>query len=258
MWLPTKPIARHFIVLVCMILVLDDGYPQEPQCTSPPAADTFDVLYTTFIPQDHVSGPAACETGGPAEIYQGDLLNQPSLYGGYQGGRVQQPITVYTSTSSYSASPVEVGETFQYAYPSPVVGGYLSSADRDTNLNDCYLLNDAALATPTSTYDQSAPSANQVTMNLAGSAHDPLEPSAGTSGITWQFNVTVNNNPSNGLGAVTVNGDVTCYPSHKVAVNNTIIASYNGVQNPSAATIGLCLVSGYTDTFQGIGNVQAY
>ena len=93
---------------------------------------------------------------------------------------------------------------------------------------------------------------------MIGNAADPLESQA-VKGIQWNLAVTVNYNPAQyPNGAVTVQGNVTCYPSSKVVVNYTPVAVYNAPRNPGLGTLSLCLAAGWTEPIQGIANVQAF
>jgi len=249
-----------FCSVVLIITIVPRGRVAAQNCTGP---DEFDVSYSAWIPEDHLSGPFGCSgvAGWHQYVYAGDALVDPSaLFNTAPPGyRVQSSISLFPGESGYWGLLSDTGETLQFAYPTPVNGSYLSAIDNnDGQAENCWLFTGAGFSSGGTTSYNVQLGDNTETLSMIGNAADPLESQA-VKGIQWNLAVTVNYNPAQyPNGAVTVQGNVTCYPSSKVVVNYTPVAVYNAPRNPGLGTLSLCLAAGWTEPIQGIANVQAF
>jgi hypothetical protein len=80
-----------------------------------------------------------------------------------------------------------------------------------------------------------------MSVNFTGQAHNPLE--SELTHIQWNVSITVNRTGGAYTGQVFVSGGVTCYPSHQIIVNDTVVAYFTAMQNPTIAYLTGCLLS---------------
>lgn len=145
----------------------------------------------------------------------------------------------------------DTGVTWQFSKGSPVNGSYISTPDYDGIPNDCHLYNNLAQAIfgteGNYAYGSFTTTESNMGVNFTGQASNPLEQTPlGISQpyIGWNVSTTVNNTAGGYTGQVFVSGAVTCYPSHQIVVNNTVVAYYIAPQNPSLKTLTNCLTGG--------------
>jgi hypothetical protein len=229
-----------------------------PDCTTPPAPTNpeFLVTYNSFIPQDHIPGsvPTTCSVTTPYN-YLGDRQGDPVSGGSPYSYRTEQEIYLLPNSSTTQYPYSDTGYTNQFFSPSPVNGQYITSVDYDGIAGDCYKWTGQAK----SAYGANGNYANitntvgasSVTTNFAGQDTNPLQiPSFGA--IRWNVSITVNKTTGWSSHAY-VTGAVSCYPSHKVTVNNNIVAYFNAPINPGFLYIENCLVSnGPSTPLQGL------
>jgi hypothetical protein len=197
-----------------------------PGTSGPVKVETFSVAYSSYIPVDHVQGPATsiCYYQGQlyTRIYKGDANR-----GTY---RTTESISVVPDAQTDSGFFPDTGQTSNYGAGSPANGSTLSAADEDGIANDCHLWNASGKADPGGfLYDVSFPYAHQGQVHFDGSSSNPLDPAAP---ILWDMRTVVDTtNPSKPTAIVNYNH--TCYPSHQVKVNGTIVYLYTPPQNDS-------------------------
>jgi hypothetical protein len=193
----------------------------------------FDVEYVDYIPVDHVTGPNDCLYAGQYStplIYKGD--------GGYGTYRSRQYDTLIPDTHQSPNYNLGVGETRNYGKGSPFNLSTLSSQDEDGVGGDCYLWNAHGYASTSNMfYSVSFPSAGQGTIEYSGSTANPLEPSFGA--ITWDVTPDITESSPSAASAF-VNYDVTCYPSHQVKINGSVVWLYTPSSNSTTYIVG-CL-----------------
>ena len=184
---------------------------------------TFNVAYSSYIPVDHVDGPSFCSPDGNIFwqlIYMGDANR-----GTY---RTTESIYVTPNMQQSFGFFQNTGQTRNYAYPSPVNGSTLSSADEDGVANDCSKWNKAGQATPAFSYDVSFPFANQGQVHFSGASSNPLENAYAP--ITWDMRTVLNTTDAQSPTGY-VNYNHTCYPAHQIKVNGQVIYSYPPPRN---------------------------
>ena len=152
--------------------------------------------------------------------------------------RTTQSIFVIPQTQRDNNFVPETGATRNYGRGSGVNGANLSSfpltgdiyrgayggTDEDGVADDCRLWNQRGQADKNGMQGHSVSylTANSVSVNLYGSARDPLEPSSGLDGIKWNMYVNIDDVSQSAFVSYTH----TCYPAHIVKVNGVVVYSY--------------------------------
>jgi hypothetical protein len=206
----------------------------------------FSIQYASYIPVDHIDAPTACYavTGGNArdlpfyKLYKGDANR--STY------RTTQSMFVIPNTKTSNNFQANTGPTRNYSLGSPVNGSTLDTtpsttdiyngsyhgADEDNVEGDCWLWNDRGQASTSTLQGNSVtyPSNTQASVNLYGTATDPLEPSAFGSGIKWNITALLDSSSSS-TPNLQLSYTHTCYPAHIVKVNGQIVYEYKPLHN---------------------------
>jgi hypothetical protein len=228
----------------------DGGSP--PPAPPPPTDPQFIVDYNAYIPQDHISGPAptgcSLTTG---YLYLGDRQGDPMTGGSPYSYRTEQYIMLYPNTGVSVDPSSDTGYTDQFSFGSPANGRYITDADYDGYILDRHLWNNEGKAVfgaeGNHASGSTTPTSRNINVNFNGQASNPLEQTpAGILQpyIKWNLSTTVNNTEGAYTGQVFVSGGVTCYPSHHITVNGTVVAFYTAPQNPSLLTLTYCLTGG--------------
>lgn len=188
---------------------------QSTQCTS----RDFVVRYSSYINADHVDGPTACQyvVGAIPLIYEGGMA-RPTF-------RTMESIQLTPALRLATSFEADTGVTRNYdGINSPVNGTTLSSADLDGTEKDCFKFNEEAKADPSGfRYETSFPFTNQGQVRFWGTSANPLETQIG--GIRWDIRVVVNTQTT-GSATAYVNYNHSCFPAHRVVVNDAQVYSY--------------------------------
>ena len=261
-------LERRAVLSVCVLLYYSSAWGQQssratpsktsvaaPACSTPPppTRDQYaSVEYDAFIPQNHIGGPSTClyipANESVQKLYLGDrdLVTEGDTQRILQNDNFNlQASPSYENTNGYDPF---TGYTWNFGQGSPYQGGDKEistvSGDYDGIPNDCHLYNATAQQSTDGIYhDWTTSAPNTAQVRYYGSISNPLEPAIDS--IQWDVTVNISeSDPANKLA--NVNGNVTCYPSHEVLVNNQIVAHYDAPQNPAITTVFTCLTESPT------------